>query len=1079
MAADRLLQELTQLTYDARYRRLYEAGREARTNPRLAATIDSWEQGDWERRLYCVQSCSGSGDTARLRRMVDDPSRSVARHALQLLAVHADHDMLIDVLMQSTDARRLRLLKRLHSRRRFDAIGAFLARGFAENVPRIADLLPFGSARAVERHLPQALERGGSHFRERLARRHPRIAADLLLDQLATTEQPDGLLIGYARSAASLVGRAEPDSAVRLVRVLARYTTLSAEQLVDVLDRRPEQLAAIVLESEGVAPFSLASVAHKLPIKVLKRVLCEQPAALPPVATWFRKLASADRAGIFHEVGRSWRDAEGLLPAEVLALLPSPERVAESERIFALPCLITRPPTQAAYAAFLPWAKMREVADRLLTHPEGESRGWGWTAILTSLRFHRDHAGEILAMIRKRKFEQDPVRVVILQNLAMSPQGIWKAEHLLDIAGLIREALDATDLSYASVAYLTAFAQKLIPTHPKWAAEQLITIYRERGNLGGYYLEPRINNAQTLALEDAFIDVGKTWGKGNRVGWLVWFASALGKRLRICARLLKVLEELLGKQSGSYDTAILMLLHEHLPPDEFERLACNLIDAHESWVALRPIFEFLHRNRQDRLEPYLTKSKFKMKGGSTVELISLLPTGGYVRYTTSQQTALAGTLLALIRLPAGDRLPKDVWTMLQAMQFLALLPAIDPSRLIELSQDKRPVIADSAVRVLGRLDAGQGLPVLIEALGDQRGRLAIYALRQAMAGMPADRVVVYLRDVPLNNVTVAKEAIRLVGQFGGAAGFDWLLSRAEQNLHRDVRIALLRGLWDHLEQPQAWQLLSEATRSSDGQILNGVVRIPADRLSEGSRIKLIDLLAGLVSHPDAMVRLAVLRRFIEMPLPDAEGRLIQAALALLTAASSDERQAAAQVVAKNSTANDATRIADAVATLRSQRRFLHDFVRNVTSSVSVEAPLRRRLQPTARQVLKSLENDDLSAGLRLNLAAGILGAEGFSRELQALIDRTFPMAAVVPEATESLEQIGLSTERGELAPLENRLASSTDPHLRVLAFVALLAQAGDHLRWDDARRSRLDRYRNDASPVVAIRAAYYFGADTA
>ena len=68
------------------------------------------------------------------------------------------------------------------------------------------------------------------------------------------------------------------------------------------------------------------------------------------------------------------------------------------------------------------------------------------------------------------------------------------------------------------------------------------------------------------------------------------------------------------------------MLREQLPYAEFERLAKYLITSHESWVALSPIFVFLHRHRQDWLEPLLSKSKFRMKGGSTVELVNLLAT---------------------------------------------------------------------------------------------------------------------------------------------------------------------------------------------------------------------------------------------------------------------------------------------------------------------------------------------------------------------------------------------------------------------------------------------------------------------
>ena len=1074
MARDRLLEEVTGLPHSARFQRLRAAGEESRTNPKIAAVFGAWEKGDWQQRLYCVQSCAGSGEYARLERMLNDRSRTVSGLAMHLLVDHGNDEMLAEVLCKLTNHRRRRLLSRLCTRRRFRAIDHFLDTGFTISIPRIADFLPYGTATAVTRHFAKAEEQGGALFWERLARHHPRIAVSAILEKIANTEHPDGLLLRYSRSVVLYSGRKEPDLTVRLVKALAEFTPLSTLQVREAMRRRPKELTEIALKANDSAPFSLAPAVGKIATALLLRVLRERPDALPLQASWLRKLVPFERTQIFNEVGRSWRDAEGLLPVDVLALLTTNERVQEAERIASLPIMATRPQTQVTYSAYLPWPRMREVVDRFLTHPEGELRACGWGALIASLRFHRDEAATALAMIRKRKFEQDPVRLVILQALTALPQGVWTAVHLDEIAGLIRESLDATDLSHGSAMYLTGFVQKLIPPYPEWAAKQLAIIYSERGNIGGYYLESRINNYQSIILEAAFIDVGERWGKGNRIGWLVWFASALGKRLRVCERLLTTLRGILGKDSGHYAASILQLLREHSTYVDFEELTKQLITAHESWVALPPIFVFLHRHRQDWLEPFLTRNKFHMKGGSKVELITLLQANGYHRYTLTQQTTLANTLNAVIRLPSGEKLPSDVWTMLRAMSFLAILPAIDPSRLIELSNGTRPVISDYAIRALGRLDAGQGLPTLISALDDSRARVAIYALRQSMADMPPDLVLAELRAAPMNKVTVAKETIRLVGEFAGPAGFDWLHSLAKQALHRDVRIAVLRGLWDHLERPEAWAILAESAAETDGQILNGVVRIPADRLSETSRRRLIDLLVGLTNHPDAMIRLAVFRRFIEMPFPDPEGRLILKALVSLSAISPDEREAAAKLVAVNASAKDANPVAETVDVLRERRRPLHDLVQVLNAYAVGNAPGRRRLQPLVRAVIGSLRQDPITAGLRLNLAAAVLGIGEFEQELGVLTASRFSLAAVVNEASIAIDMISQTTDRIELGNLERRLASSDDPALRLLAFVALIAQARDPLRWTDDRRQRLLAYRNDPAPAVAMRAQFYF-----
>ena len=184
MARDPLLIEITSLCYTARYRRLREVGQEAQTNLKVAAILNDWEHGDWQERLYCVQSCSGNGDTARLHRMTSDPSRSVSNHAIYLLAILGSNEILVDVLAESTHRRRKTLLARMKSRGRVTAIDDFLTMGFAESFPRIAELLPYGSAQVVNRHFLKADESGGLLFWERLARHHPQIAVKAILEKL-------------------------------------------------------------------------------------------------------------------------------------------------------------------------------------------------------------------------------------------------------------------------------------------------------------------------------------------------------------------------------------------------------------------------------------------------------------------------------------------------------------------------------------------------------------------------------------------------------------------------------------------------------------------------------------------------------------------------------------------------------------------------------------------------------------------------------------------------------------------------------------------------------------------------------
>ena len=110
---------------------------------------------------------------------------------------------------------------------------------------------------------------------------------------------------------------------------------------------------------------------------------------------------------------------------------------------------------------------------------------------------------------------------------------------------------------------------------------------------------------------------------------------------------------------------------------------------------------------------------------------------------------------------------------------------------------------DTALRMLGRMDGGQGVLLLLSALDDDRGRIAIYALRQALLQMPQTRAIALLKGVSATKVTVAKEVVRLLGELRTEESLQELLAWNDRPLHRDVRIALLRATWDHLDKGQA------------------------------------------------------------------------------------------------------------------------------------------------------------------------------------------------------------------------------------------------------------------------------------
>jgi cellulose synthase operon protein C len=114
-------------------------------------------------------------------------------------------------------------------------------------------------------------------------------------------------------------------------------------------------------------------------------------------------------------------------------------------------------------------------------------------------------------------------------------------------------------------------------------------------------------------------------------------------------------------------------------------------------------------------------------------------------------------------------------------------------RLLARAGDSRPAVQEKAIRVLSRHDAGQGVPTLIDGLGDSRSSFAIYGLRAAVLRMGPAGATEVLSKAPLAKVTVAKEVVRLLGELRDEGAYRRVLELANGELHRDVRIAVLRA----------------------------------------------------------------------------------------------------------------------------------------------------------------------------------------------------------------------------------------------------------------------------------------------
>ncbi len=1110
MPSHQLLQDLETLPYRARFRRMIELGRQAAHDAEIAALLKDLEQGDFYERLLAIQACYGNYDGDHVLRALADPSRIIRGFAITLVPLTCNEDQVRKALALVPRDGRRHLLCKLYNRRVHAPIDDFLERLAQESDPQFLKLLPLCSSAIVRRYQERFYQSREQGDWRRLARHHPALACEMLLTRAEAAVGPDQQLLFFANAAMPILAEKEPDLALALVTALLQHVPLGHIVLQPLARRRPAAVADLVLSAGEQAGITFMKIEHKLGIERLLQLLEKRRETVRDDRALFSHLKPEERVAVYTARAISMRDASGCIAPEIIALLPRAQREQEGRRHLALPELVTRPETRLPYAAFVPWDEARGTLDPFLNDPHAELRAIVLRTMAKAVRYQRDHLSELLAIIRDRAREQDTVRSAMLSGLAELPPGIWHTEHLDDLGHIIHDALDATDGSHATIYALYQLVLRLIPREPEWSAKQLATIARAHGVTSfGRNVDHWLSDSDVQRIVPPLQPVLESWEAHENERALQTIAQQFGKRLRVFEGLITVLElVLLGTRSSQFADAVLPLLVKYRP-ERAELLIPGLLQDDPSWITRPAVSLYLYHFRQDLLTPFLGQRVYsgRFSTGKTRFVLPLKQ--GFVRWTRHQQELFEITLLGVIHDNVlGQR------SITQALEQIAALPALSAAPLIAMANDERPIVRDTVMSLLSKLDAGQGIPTLLEALHDERGRKAIYALRAFCINAPLQQVLSILRSVPLTKVTVAKEVVRLLGELPGEESYQELLALDSQQLHRDVRVALLRSLWNHLDREETWHILERDALSPDRAValstahlsfardkrrehqvvhsqlfLNRILarhrgvawstqwarinaaRIDVNHLSPQAQQRLMHLFVLLLSHPQVEVRAAVLRSCTRIAVVDRDNELLSSLLEAMDSHNQDMCRSAASAVFGSCLAADARLISSRMQHLMLNRHALLSSVQVLRDALMEN---RRQLVPIVREMLVVLSGDPLTISLRVALAIAALPWNEVVLFLVEVASAGQLHAEALHRACGMLQEVTNRPDFVDLGQLEAALATSEDERLRYIALATLLAQAQQSWGWTEELRTRLQHYRTDQAALVSGTAQFIF-----
>jgi hypothetical protein len=1095
-----LLEQLDSLNYAARMAHLGRLGEAAHGSAALTALMDELLAGDSYEAGLALQLARAARAEAPLLRALTHPSRMIRMLSASLAGPCIRDDAALERAVPGlSPAARRRVLKGVTLARRSALAERLVPQVLAQGGSAEAVLLlPALDEASVRRLLPEI----GHHLRSwhTLVWRYPDAVLQYLQARFAAAadrERP-ALFFRYHEPLAELT-HMRSAQVLALARDFAAFDVMPTPLLSAIrrLTRRhPAQIFDILLRqslrgwlrNQGLPAGVLAELAAFSPeqLLTLARVLGEMPHHL---AAFLEALAPSRRAALFAHAFEGIPARE--LPDVLLSVLPHALRDTEAERRLSFREVRDNRDRLLATHALRAIEYAREPLTQAAFAAKAEDRAQALGYLVRATGLSRRGMTETLAHLMRLRNEQDPVRMVVLNELSNVPLSSFTPEHIGSLTELVVCVVEARDSSPTTRAALQRLAFRLIQGHAnepngplfRFAIDTLERLAGQAGNLALPSLEHNLPRGAELRITSALLPMIRSAAERDSHSLAITLAQALGRRAWTVDMLQALLEPATqASPDGVAWSAITLWL---APPDTRDVRVRKLLDRDETTVTIPAVFQHLHRRRQEWLDPFLQGRK--LRGRFAKPKTGWVPPAfdGFERWLPRQQRQLAAQLVRIAE--DGQR---SAWERASVLGSLARIPVVTTETLAPFLALKDVPAAEASLGALAWIDRPEtALPILLENLDGDRARVAMYAVPRVAAqvsGETLSATLASLLEREKLKVTVHKEVVRLLGTFRSARSLELLRQQWDRpQLHRDVRIAVGHAARRLLDSEKAWELLGAMAQSPDTYVAASLLDQSPTELRPTQRPRYAALVLEVARHPDLNVRR---QAFTALPAwsPGSEEWVARAAagriLDLVGGAEWREAtQALVDTVRDGVAFEHVTSTVSELVTARAAEnqnatpeRDLPSRQRLLTVAAALcglPRPVRLRLRAGLQEVAQLIAKDaslwPTSAGLRL----GVLEWKEAGAAEEALLGlaheaRKEPLfaLALADAVAAAVGDASAGWEPETLLETADRVAEETP-----LVALTLVGTAGERLHWREDAARRLRALREHPRP--GIRAA--------
>jgi hypothetical protein len=1050
------------MTHNQRMATMVELGRRGLladgSAERARDVIAGMRQAQFFERYLALNSCHGSRDTEHVLEAIRDRSETLRAIAARMIVIYGSDAEIFKAFGLINKSTLKSFVKQLNKRKRFAVIDQILKTLESTEPIQFAAMLPYGSEEFVQAHWPTVESDCTELEWTRLARNKQKYAQERMLNLVDSTPDYDPQVRHQAVSVLNVFAKVHASGTIELVNALLRICSITQLQLANLVAAYPIEMARLAVEQEDRISVDFSRAFPKIKDENLLAALIRK---YPPhwgIAQVLKKLPVVARSRVYDELASMWRsEGDGVIDDAILEVLPGDIRVREARAHLAMESLSSHPQLQMQYAAFLPWQEARDVLKPFIRDPDPLLRALGWRCLIAALRYNREHLGLVLEEIRQKKNEQDPVKYSIFDSLSQLPPAVFKIEYLTNLGGAVQDVLDSRDLSTSTASCVETLLLKLVPFHPQWSSTTLAIFWRQRGASASSSAVWQVNEREALQIEEQIIPVLKQWNRKEYDHFVLTAAASFGPRLKVTKQITTLLRSIVVESRDQYSSERGLSLLAQYAFDTLKDVVPSMLERDPSWGTKQKVVDYLVRYRQDLLTPFLGGKAHR--GRFNTGKNRVVPQLNYsaIFLSDAQQKLYADALNSMAS--DDDNKRYENFFVIANLSRLHDVPIKYLTRFL-----KQPAGSQVAILALSRLDDGRGMPLLVGALDNpETAAIATYALRTALLKMSADDAIEIIQRAPRTQVTIFKEIVRLLGDIKSDEAFAELCKIAGEEIHRDVRVALLRAYWNHLDRKEAWDALREAVNNPEEAIAYTAIRTPANRLSKEGQRSIVSLLLGGLRHQSARVRLKTLERLYGMPVPDADMALLDAIIELLGSDIPEECRAAAGALIRLYPHKAVTALPKAAEAIMGKRLNIRTLVEVVEYALQTQ---RTRFIPGVYATFVMLEKDPLTLMLRARLAVNSMPWTELALWLTELDGKKLLHADLLQEIGAQL----LNSTRPdfeELVEFEAELRNAESDVLKRVSLYALQAQSGERHGWNEERLARLESYRADSSSYIA------------